>query len=96
MDEIVILYASYKIDKYVIYEESKNIVEGNRFPMYDERFISLHLFGYKSSIKNDNRILTTHVYITEFGKQFLKACLNEKSEELIKEIINNKEQENDQ
>ncbi|MGL4367903.1 MAG: Abi-alpha family protein [Brevinemataceae bacterium] len=35
-------------------------------------------------------------YITEFGEQFLKACLNERSEELIKDIINNKEQKNDQ
>lgn len=40
--------------------------------------------------------ISFEVKLNSIGEQFLKACLNERSKELIKEIINNKEQNNDQ
>ncbi len=92
----------YLIEKYGRSEYSQQIEQFNgadilisNSKLLTERFKVLGLLNFGQTVYfNDpvsyGRFISSYI-LSEIGQQFLKACMSERTEELINEIINNKE-----
>lgn len=66
------------------HKETRELLNFFSIPTSYQFYIDhLEILGLLINSKNSYGMM-----LTQFGEQFLKACLNERSEELIKEIIN--------